>query len=85
MVTQAGHDDFDEDDCLCQGKVPTDKRIDFEQVLPSDKDGRRLRDGVEPLLRNGNPVMKWFAVLRFHKDCPIHGITIMESDECRVA
>lgn len=39
MVTQAASDDFNEDECLCQGKVPKNKRIDVEQRV-QDKDGK---------------------------------------------
>lgn len=53
-------DDFDPEDCLCQMKV-----------VPEDKridflEVRETKDGKK----------KWTTVLRFHKDCPIHGIKV---------
>lgn len=50
-------DAFAEEDCLCQGKVPADKRMDFEQRVFDEK-------------RNKH---RWKAVLRYHQDCPVHG------------
>jgi hypothetical protein len=69
MVTQTDTDDFNEADCLCQDAVPKDKRIDFEEVRPVVVNGK-------PQLQNGHPVMKWKAILRFHRDCPIHGTEV---------
>lgn len=52
--------DFDEADCLCQGFVPEDKRIDFMNVLPDKKTGK-------PRLQT------W---MRYHQECPIHGLNL---------
>ncbi|ARK07477.1 hypothetical protein LAV_00077 [Sphingobium phage Lacusarx] len=66
MVTQEAMDDFDEADCLCQGKaIPKEKWIDFMQRVFDEK----------------TQLWKWKTVLRYHKDCPIHGIHIKD-DEC---
>lgn len=48
----------EDDGCLCQGKVPVESRMDF-QVIRSDP-------------KTGKP--KWKSVLRYHKNCPTHGI-----------
>jgi hypothetical protein len=49
--------DWDEDACLCQGKVPEDKRIDvIERIFDEKKQKHR-----------------WKVFLRYHIDCPIHG------------
>lgn len=48
----------EEDDCPCMGKVPVDKRIDFQMIRTDPKTGK--------------PKLK--TVLRYHKDCPEHGI-----------
>lgn len=58
MTTETDIDDFIEEECLCQMKV-----------VPEDKriDVLEIREG-----RNGK--LKWTPVLRFHKDCPYHGI-----------
>lgn len=50
-------DDWAEDDCLCQGKVPDDKRIDIQQRLFDEKRQK----------------WRWKSLVRFHQDCPIHG------------
>lgn len=50
-------EDYADDDCLCQGKVPADKRMDFEQRVYDEKRKKH----------------RWKAFLRFHQDCPIHG------------
>lgn len=57
MVSQTLTDDWNPEDCLCQGKVPPEKRIDFEQRLFDEKKQK----------------WRWKAVLRYHQDCPIHG------------
>jgi hypothetical protein len=49
---------MEQDPCLCQGKVPEDKRIDFQTLRPDPKTGK--------------PKLK--TVLRYHKDCPEHGL-----------
>lgn len=59
MTQSSAMTDFDPEDCLCQVKVvPEDKRIDFLEVRLAPKDGKA----------------RWTTVLRFHKDCPIHGV-----------
>jgi hypothetical protein len=51
--------DFDPDACLCQMKVvPEDKRVDFQMLVRDPKTGK--------------PKIK--TVLRYHKDCPTHGV-----------
>lgn len=53
--------DFDPETCLCQMKVvPKDKRVDFDELV------RDVRTG------------KWKIVtkLRYHKDCPFHGVKV---------
>lgn len=60
MVTQAAADDFDEGDCLCQGVVPKDKRIDFDQRVFDEKTQK----------------WKWKTMLRYHIDCGIHGVKV---------
>jgi hypothetical protein len=54
-------DDFDADACLCQMKVvPEDKRVDFQQIVRDSKTNK----------------FKVKTVLRYHKDCPFHGIEV---------
>jgi hypothetical protein len=49
--------DWDEDTCLCQGKVPEDKRIDVvERIYDEKRDKHR-----------------WKVYVRYHQDCPVHG------------
>lgn len=50
-------DDFDPELCLCQGKVPAEKRIDIEEWELHEKSGR----------------MRWKTKVRYHQDCPYHG------------
>jgi hypothetical protein len=50
-------DEWDEDACLCQGKVPDDKRIDVQQRIFDEK-------------RNQH---RWKSFVRYHQDCPVHG------------
>lgn len=57
-------EEFDPEECLCQMKVvPEDKRIDFQQVM------------VDP--KTKKPKIK--TVLRYHKDCPVHGIVVEDA------
>lgn len=57
-------DDFDAEACLCQMKVvPEDKRIDFDKIVLDPKSGKH----------------KIKTVLRYHKDCPIHGIEVSDA------
>ncbi len=49
--------EWDEDSCLCQGKVPEDKRIDVEQRIYDEKRQKH----------------RWKVMVRYHQDCPIHG------------
>lgn len=47
------------DPCLCQMKVvPEDKRVDFQQLVRDPKTNK----------------WKIKTVLRYHKDCPFHGV-----------
>jgi len=50
-------EEWDEDTCLCQGKVPDDKRIDVLQRIYDEKREKH----------------RWKAFVRFHQDCPVHG------------
>lgn len=50
-------DEWDEGLCLCQGKVPDNKRIDVQQRVFDEKRQKH----------------RWKAVIRFHQDCPVHG------------
>lgn len=62
MTTTAATEDFDEEDCLCQAKVPKDKRMDFIQRIFDEKTEQ----------------WKWKTVLRYHKDCSIHGVKVID-------
>ncbi|MEQ6333271.1 hypothetical protein [Sphingobium sp. MK2] len=53
-----------DDPCICHGVVPKEKRIDFDQFLLHEKSGKR----------------KWKTVLRYHKDCPEHGVKQCHAD-----
>lgn len=55
--------EWDEDACLCQGKVPEDKRIDVEQRIFDEK-RQKHRTKV---------------FVRYHQDCPIHGCHVREN------
>lgn len=64
MSNSQAIEDFDADACLCQMKVvPEAKRIDFQQIVRDPKTGK--------------PKIK--TVLRYHKDCPIHGIEVSDA------
>lgn len=64
MTNEANIDDFDPDDCLCQMKVvPENKRVDFQQIVRDPKSGK----------------LKVKTVLRYHKDCHIHGIEVSDA------
>jgi hypothetical protein len=56
-------EEWDEDACLCQGKVPENKRIDVEQRIYDEKRQKHR--------------MKVFV--RYHQDCPIHGCHVKEN------
>lgn len=58
MVSQALSDDWDEADCLCQGKVREEKRIDYEVRIFDEK----------------RQQWRWKAKFRYHKECPVHGL-----------
>jgi hypothetical protein len=58
MVSQALSEDWDPADCLCQGKVPEAFRIDLEIRIFDEK-----RDK-----------WRWKPKVRYHKQCPIHGL-----------
>jgi hypothetical protein len=61
MSNDQAQPDFDPDACLCQMKVvPEDKRVDFQQLVRDPKTNK----------------WKVKTVLRYHKDCPIHGIEV---------
>lgn len=61
-------DEWDDDDCLCQGPIPDDRAVMFQQHLYSEKLKKR----------------RWRNVLKCHMDCPIHGVTITTEDRpCR--
>lgn len=50
-------DEWDEEACLCQGKVPENKRIDIQHRIYDEKRSK----------------WKWKTFVRYHIDCPIHG------------
>jgi hypothetical protein len=61
MSNVQASDDFDAEACLCQMKVvPEDKRVDFQQLV---RDPKVVSSKVK-------------TVLRYHKDCPFHGIEV---------
>jgi hypothetical protein len=49
--------DWDEADCLCQAKVPTEKAYEFANRVYRERDKKWV----------------WKPWARFHIDCPIHG------------
>jgi hypothetical protein len=58
-------DALTDDDCLCQGKVPKDRQMDVIQyVTETDQKGREKS--------------RWKPVLRFHMDCPHHGVKVID-------
>lgn len=62
--------DWDADDCLCQGEIPEEKKVYVQQHVYSEKLKKK----------------RWRNALRFHIDCPIHGVTITTEDRpCREA
>lgn len=64
MSDEAETTDFDPEDCLCQMKVvPEDKRVDFDVIVTDPKTGKH----------------KIKTILRYHKDCDIHGIEVMNA------
>lgn len=50
-------EDWDDEKCLCQGKVPDEKRIDVQVRIWDEK-------------RNKH---RWRNMIRYHMDCPVHG------------
>jgi hypothetical protein len=50
-------DDWDDDDCLCQGKVTDDRRIDVQVRIYDEKRKKH----------------RWRNMIRYHMDCPVHG------------
>lgn len=56
----------EDDGCLCHGKVPVEDRMDFLALRPDPKTGKP----------------RWKCVLRYHKQCPVHGI---KEQPCPVA
>lgn len=55
--------DWDEDACLCQGKIPEDKRIDVIERIYDDKRAKH----------------RWKVYVRYHQDCPVHGCNVKET------
>lgn len=49
--------EWDEADCLCQGKIPPDKAVEYSNKVYRERDKRWV----------------WKVWLRVHFDCPIHG------------
>lgn len=63
-------DDWDDDDCLCHGEVPEEKKVFFQEKRWHEKKKQNI----------------WRNVLRCHIDCPIHGVRITTEDRpCREA
>lgn len=60
MVTDVAADDFDEADCLCQGVVPKENRIDFDLRVFDEKVQK----------------WRWKTMLRYHVNCDVHGIKV---------
>lgn len=58
-------DDWDDDACLCQGPVPDEKRVDVQQLIYDEKRKKH----------------RWRNMIRYHADCPIHGIEV-ENRSC---
>lgn len=56
-------EEWDEDACLCQGKVPEDKRIDVQQRIYDEKREKH----------------RWKSFVRYHQDCPVHGCNPKEN------
>lgn len=52
----------DESLCLCRKFVPDEQRVDFIELVTDERTSKR----------------KWAVVLRAHKQCPYHGITVEE-------
>lgn len=52
----------DDDPCLCRKFVPENKRVDFEAIRPDKKTGKP----------------KLTVYLRYHRDCPEHGLNLVE-------
>lgn len=48
----------EDDPCLCQGKIKPEDRMDFQVIRDDPKTGKP----------------KWKTILRYHKNCPEHGI-----------
>lgn len=63
MVSKRLDEDWDPADCLCQGTVPENKRIDYEHRIFDEKKDK----------------WRWKVFLRYHIDCPIHGSKITEN------
>lgn len=58
-------EDWADEDCLCQGGVPDDKQVNVQQLIFDERRNKQ----------------RWRNVLRYHADCPIHGIET-ESQPC---
>lgn len=50
-------DDWEDGECLCQGPVPEDKKIEVQQRIYDEKRKKH----------------RWRNFVRYHQDCPIHG------------
>lgn len=57
-------EDFNDEECLCQMKVVPPEKRIDFIELVDGKDGKR----------------KWTPVLRYHKDCPFHGIKVTNAE-----
>lgn len=49
--------DWHDDDCLCQGKVPPEKAVEYATRVRREHDKKWV----------------WKPFIRLHIDCPIHG------------
>lgn len=49
-----------DESCLCQGEVPDELKVYLQQLVYDEKKQKE----------------RWKSVLRFHIDCPLHGVRI---------
>ncbi len=61
-------DDFDESTCLCAGKVPSKKAVEYANRVFRERDEKWV----------------WKLDLRYHADCPHHGTSSHQrkTDRC---
>lgn len=60
--------DWDDDDCLCHGPIPEEKKVFFQSFVYCEKQKKK----------------RWKNLLRTHLDCPVHGVSIVTEDRpCR--